>query len=295
MPKIILMVMRKAVLNLLAAGPFLLLGLIGLNSRMDRTDWQFVEYGPTTSAKIYAYVGPIRAATYASQVSASEWEIEYIVDYWIDEAQDGRLTDILPASAQLDAVSGPYQEILDSKRTLAIAAQKVAKAMEHRGDINGAVRIHAKILELGEIAKYGEFTSYTSAAVEQSEALRNIARLAPRLDEAERQQLSRAVSALKWPQKSFSTVIGHITVAYQRDRTRAGDDPIPLVVLSGDELMASSQSRLEEQLEDWQRLSVSDPELISLFGKSRVAYLHDRQLKEAVMVALAALDPSYVN
>ncbi len=291
----ILMVFKKAVLNLLVVGPFLLLGLIGLNARMNRAAWSFVEYGPVTSNKIYAYIEPIIIASLASRHGATEAEVLDALGVWTEGLRSGYLNDVPPASAELDGISGAYQQILASKHMLLASAEKIALSREKDGDFVGAAEIYSMIIEIGDVAKYSEFSSFTIGSVDQAKALRSIARIAPKLTVEERKQVALSLRPLTNPRLTFLDVIENISAAYQTDRARAGEPMLSIVVSNRSHLLASNQDSIDERLAEWQRLSISDPDLISLYGKSRIAYLQHVQVSEATMIALAALDLSNVS
>lgn len=295
MPKIHLMVFRKAVLNLMVAGPFMVLALLGLNARLDRGKWQFVEYGPATSRLVYAYIGPIQAASFVTSPEAEGDDVLLVLDYWIGSAEDGRLKDIPPASAELDGGSGAYQEIIRTKRRLIESAMRVAQDRENNGDFIGAARVYAKIVQAGDIAKFGEFAAFTSGSAQQSEALRSIAKVATHLEPLEKAEITSALRVVTHPRGSFIDVINNIATAYRHDQSRMGEEPISTLVTAKQDGIASMDERTDQRLLDWQQVAKRDPDLASLYGMSRVAYLQNKQLKETSMVALSALDLSYIN
>jgi hypothetical protein len=292
MPMIVLMLVKKAVYYVLAAGPFLLLGMIAINSRYAVHDWDFVEYGPETTARIEAYIEPVkasRAAFHDGRAKSSE-AVRSAVGAWLEAGRHGALHDIPPASALDEGTSVIYGQILDAKQELVEASLLEANRLASSGRWDAAATLYVDVVELGNIAKYSEFESLTRASTLQIEALAGLASVTARLDSDTRQALaSRLGRQAPAPDKAVTHMVDRFAMAYGQDLRRSGKSTVRLEAARHQQRTASTEDPMAAKFEGWQELTATDRSLYSLYGRSRVAYVHHLRFKKQFEITLGVL------
>lgn len=296
MPKILLMLVKKAVYYVLAAGPFLLLGIISINSRMSTNHWDFVEYGPETSERIFAYVVPIERvrATFVGGVPTSRAAHRETIDLWLALDRSGDLRDIPPATTMNDGTSAVYEQVLAERQVLVDATVKWAKSESGAGNYSAAAELLADAIDLANIAKFSEFSSLAESANYQAQALAQLASISPRLSEEQRAMLLKRLEGLEpTSERSLSNLVDRYSIAYSRDLRREGRSTALIEAARDRQKLASTEDPIMSRIEGLQQLSISDRSLISLYGRSRMATIHHARFeKQLEMTRLALGQPS---
>jgi hypothetical protein len=285
---------KKAVYYVLAAGPFLLLGVIAINSRLSSNHWDFVEYGPETSKRIEAYATPValaRAAVVNSSITSGE-TLRESLDAWLEGGREGMLKDIPPPTTMNDGSTLVYEQILDAKLRLTTAALRRADELALEGQTARAADLYVDVVELGQIAKYSEFASLAEGSTYQVSALIALARIAPRLEEPHRQAIHARLATLDdVPEQSLTNMVDRFSVAYSRDVQRTGKSMAMIEIAHEQQRLASAEDPIQARIEGWQRLSVHDTSLVTLYGRSRSAYIHHLRFVSQIADTMRALLP----
>ncbi len=269
------MLVKRAVYYVLAAGPFLLLGFIAINSRMSSNHWEFVEYGPETTKRIEAYVGPVtisRQAIFKGRVTSPD-ALRQAIDAWITASRAGALKDITPATTLSEGSTPVYEQILDARRDLAEVTLRQANLVRNEGRLREAAYLYADVLEIANVAKYSEFSSLSDAAAYQIAALNRLSEIASELDRESRIEIIARIESLDSdPDRSLIHIVDTLSVAYSRDLLREGRASTTIEAAREQRRLASNEDPLLARIEGWQQMALTDRTLISMYGRCGTAY-----------------------
>jgi tryptophan 2,3-dioxygenase len=273
---ILIVLLKRIVYYVLAAGPFLLVGLIAINSRMNTNHWEFIEYGPETMRRIEAYAGPVaqsREAIHKGRATSRE-ALREALDSWLLPARNGELKDIPPPTALNEGTTSVYSQILDAKQTLLDVAMREGTALAEAGRHRDAAMLYADVLEIADAGKYSEFSSVSEASTYQVASLKRIADLADKLSAADQAAIIARVDRLEGePGRTLVHVVDRLSAVYAVDLRRQGRSPLPVEASKAREELASNSDPTATSLESWQALSKREDSLLSMYGRSKVAYV----------------------
>ena len=276
------MLVKKAVFQLLAAGPFLLLGLIAISGRTNVNTYEFIEYGPAMNGLVKAYAGPVRVAVAyqdAKKQPANQQQLLEAIEYWLTAYRNGELKDIHPATTVFDGWTSVHSSILDARSTLLRDGYDVANEWAALGQYEDAANLYGDLIELGTVAKYGDFSSLIASAPFQARILGSLAAISSELDEAQRCSLATQIEALEQPDRNPTLIVNHMAVAYSRDLRRKGMSTDRLEAVRSSHTLASNDEE-EFKLEKWVEIASYDHNLISLAARSRIALTQERRYRE---------------
>ncbi len=290
---ILLMLVKRAVYYVLAAGPFLLIGLIAINSRMNTNHWEFVEYGRETTTRIHAYARPVTLVrqTVVKGKATSPEALRQTIDAWLESSRKGELKDIVPPTTYSEGTTPIYDQVVRAKQTLVDTALRHGHVLQSQGKARDAAYFYADVLELADIAKYSEFSSLTESATYQVSTLRRIAQLAPQLDADVRAGILERIDALDpGTERSLIHIVDRLSVAYSHDVQRDGRSAALIEAARDSRRLASNEDPLIARINGWEKLSNGDPALVSLSGRSRVAYSQHVRYQAQLAETRAALE-----
>ncbi|MCH7903245.1 MAG: hypothetical protein IH944_01610 [Armatimonadetes bacterium] len=282
MPIILIMLVKKAVYQLLAAGPFLLLGLIAISGRTSANAYEFIEYGPAMNDSILAYVDPVRVSVaYESEAkqSPNRQQLLEAIEFWLTAYRNGELKDIRPATTILDGRTSAYTSILDARSTLLRDGYDLANEWATLGQYEDAANLYGDLIELANVAKYGDFSSLIASAPFQMRILGSIEAISSELDEAQRTRLASQIEELEQPGRNPTQIVNHMAVVYSRDLRRKGESTNWLAAVRSSHTLASNDEE-EFKLEEWIEITSSDQDLLPLAARSRVALSQERRYRE---------------
>ena len=290
---ILVPMVKRAVYYFLATGPFLLLGMIAINSRLRVNDWQFVEYGRETSARIHAYAGPVKQVreriTFGN--SYTEEDLRNVLALWLDGFASGELQDVQPATTIDFGMTSVYQQILDAKLTLASATIRHGDYLRSRGEYGAAAEFYLSAAELSNVGKYSEFLSITDGAITQTACIERLVAISTELDAFQRLEATARISMLDDDTgRSIAHTASRAAAVYQADLQRRGETATNIEAgrVSG-ALANASDDPVLARIEKWRTTGLSDGSRMPLFGQSRLAYIHERQFEETLQAALGLL------
>ncbi len=290
---ILLMLVRRVVYYVLAAGPFLLIGLIAINSRLNVHHWEFIEYGPETTTRIEAYSRPVQLVrrTIVKGRPVSTADLQATIDAWLDLGRKGELKDIYPPTTQFEGSSVVYDQIVTAKQALVDNSLRYGHTLQRDGKTREAAYVYADVLELAEIAKYSELSSLCESATYQASTLKRLALLAVELEPTDRAAILGRIAKLDTsPDRSLIHVIDRLSVTYSLDLQREGRSAAPIEAARDSQRLASNADPLEARITAWEQISSSDRSLISLTGRSRIALAQEARFRAQLASARKALD-----
>lgn len=272
---ILIVLLKRIVYYVLAAGPFLLVGFIAINSRMNTNHWEFIEYGPETMRRIEAYAGPVaqsRAAIDKGRAKSPE-ALRKALDAWIVPARNGELKDIPPPTALNEGTTSVYNQILHAKQTLLDVAMREGTRLTVAGKHREAAMLYADVLEIANVAKYSEFSSVSEASTYQVASLKRITEISDQLSTADLAAIVARVDRLESePGRTLTHVVDRLSAVYAEDLRRQGRSPRPIDAIKAREKLASNSDPMATSMESWQALSRREDALLSMYGRSKVAY-----------------------
>jgi len=282
---------RKAILYLLASGPLLLLGMISINSRLNRGQWDFVEYSPEATVRITAYVKPIIASRGHFQSGEHRDCAQRCpgVDAWLSASRSGELKDIHPPTAAYADSSHLYDQILREKTVVVGHALKLAKRLEAAGHHYAAASSFADVLELSDAAKFSEFGAFVDASTVQLAALERIASIADLLTDQERLGLVARIDSLASPDRSLAHTVDKLSTVYRLDQARMNKSTTTFEAARDGRRLASSTDPMKDKIEFWQTLIGSDASALTLYAQSQLAYIQNVKFGTALAQTKAAL------
>lgn len=297
---ILIMLVKKVVYQLMAAGPILLLGMIAVNSRAKVDTWQFIEYGPETSARLFAYATPIREvrSRFVYKDDYDEQDIHETIDIWLKGYRNGDLQDIFPATTMFEGSTSAYQQVVAARHKLVYRAREQAELYFEEGEYEMAAELFTDILEVANIAKYGEFAILADSANTQAAALNRLIELSPKLTEDQRARITKRISRLDDPKRSLAHIISRISAAYRIDLTRQGRSTAVIEAARANQTLASADDLDQLRIEEWRHMSTADRALIPLYARSRMAYLNTKEYDATLVLTLEAMkhsDPEKVT
>lgn len=291
LPIIAVMLVKKAVLQFMAAGPFLLLGMISINSRFSESTWEFIEYGPATSARVSAYIEPVRAVRehLVWKKDANESDVRHVVGLWLEAYRNGELLDIYPATTAFDGSPGVYDQIQAARQKLIDRVKLAAKKHESEGDMATAAFLYADILELANIAKYSEFGALSMSSVVQTDVLHKLTELSSELSESQHEELLSKMTALHQPDRSLAHTMNRVSVVFRADLAREGRPTAIIEAARSSRTLASTTELEQLMIDEWRQLSNMDRSFAPLYVQSRLAQYNQGKFIEAVKQAVRAL------
>jgi hypothetical protein len=293
LPMILLAMVKRAVYYALASGPFLLLGMIVINSRLRVNDWQFVEYGSETSSRIHAYAGPVsqvrQRIAYGKSYTADD--LRSVIALWLDAYARGDLQDVQPATTIEYGMTPVYQQILDAKQILVSAAIRQGDQLRSEGEHGEAAEFYVSAAELANVGKYSEFLSITEGAIYQIASIERLVAISPELDAAKCAEIAARIDLLD---DDTARTLAHTTsraaAIYQADLNRRGERASILEAARESGAMVTAEGDpVVGRIELWRATGLSDGTRMPLFGRSRMALLHERQYAETLEAALGVL------
>lgn len=291
MPMIFLMLVKKFIYQLMAAGPILLLGLIAIHSRAKFDAWQFTEYGPDTSSRIYAYIDPIKAVrnrfVYKDEYDAQE--VHEAIEIWLAEYRAGKLQDIYPVTTVLEGQTGVYQQIVTARHRLLYRARDQADIYFRDEEYVKAAELFTDIIEVANIAKFGEFSILAESSGTQSDALLRLVELSPFLSPEHRDSISERINQLDDPSRSLTHTVSRISTVYRFDLLQQGRSTAIIEAARSNHSLASAENLDSMRIEEWRLMSTVDRALIPLYARSRMAYLNQQKFDSTRALALSAL------
>jgi hypothetical protein len=289
------MLVKRIVYYVLAAGPFLLIGLIAINSRLNANHWEFVEYGPETTLRIEAYSRPVemvRNAIVKGRPVSTE-ELRKTIDAWLEGSRRGDLRDIYPPTTQVDGSAVIYDQIVRAKQTLVDNALRYGHVLQSQGRTREAALVYADVFELADVGKYSELSALCESATYQSSTLKRIAQLAGSLSAEDRSAILARLSSLdRSPERTLSQIVDRLCVTYARDLERQGRSAAPIEAARDHQRLASNEDPLESRIKIWERISSSDQLLTPLSSRSRIALAQETRYESQLATAVAALGAS---
>lgn len=275
MPKIILVLVKRIVYYILASGPFLLMGFIAINSRMNVNHWEFIEYGPESTSRIEAYAAPVAMSRQAIDrgLPKSQEALRQALDAWLEASRNGQLKDIPPPTALDEGTTSVYDQILKAKQTLLDVTMREGTKLTAVGRYSEAAMLYADVLEIGDVAKYSEFSSVSESSTYQVASLKRIADLAQHLSPEDHAAILARIDRLEGePGRSLVHVVDRLAAIYAEDLRRQGRSPRPVEAIKARERLASNNDPTETSLESWQSLSRREDALMSMYGRSKAAF-----------------------
>lgn len=276
------MLVKKAVFQLLAAGPFLLLGLIAISGRTNATTYEFIEYGPAMNDSVLAYADPVRiSAAYgnAARLSPNRQQLLEAIEFWLTAYRNGELKDIRPATTIFDGRTSAYTSILDARSTLLRDGYDLANEWAALGQYEDAAELYGDLIELANVAKYGDFSSLIASAPFQTRVLGSLGAISSELEAAQRCLIATQIEALEQPDRNPIVIVNHLASVYSRDLRRKGLSSEGLGAVRSDRTLASNEEE-EYRLENWIEITSSDQDLNPLAARSRLALSQERRYRE---------------
>ena len=291
LPIIALVLVKKAVLQFMASGPILLLGVIAINSRFSESTWEFIEYGPATSVRVSAYIEPVKAVRerLVWNADADESDVRYVVGLWLDAYRNGELLDIFPATTADESSLGVYYQIQAARQELIYRAKKAARKRESEGEIVIAAYLYTDILELANIGKYSEFGALSSSSIVQADVLHKLIELSPELTESQHEDIVSRISGLQQPNRSIAHTMSRVSVVYRADLARQGKPTAIIAAARSSRTHASAADRDLFRIDEWRQLSDADSSFAPLYTLSRLAHYQQVKFIEANEQAISAL------
>ncbi len=292
LPIIALMLVKKAILQLMAAGPILLLGMIAINSRLHESTWEFIEYGPATSARVSAYMEPVRAVRehLVWKQDADDSDVRYVIAVWLEAYRNGELLDIYPATTVSEGFPGVYQQILSARQNLIQRAKLAARQSESEGDVVAAAHLYTDVLELANIGKYSEFGALSRSSVIQTDVLLKLIELSPKLPDLQQQEILARIDMLNQPNRSITHTVNRLSAVYRADLAREGRSMAIIEVVRDSPTLASAEDTDLLKIDEWRQLSNIDGSLTPLYTSSRLAHYHQTKFREAKAKAADVLN-----
>jgi tryptophan 2,3-dioxygenase len=272
---IFLVLVKRIVYYILAAGPFLLMGFIAINSRMNVNHWEFIEYGPETVRRIEAYAGPVaqtRHSIHKGRPKSPE-DLRAALDAWLVPARRGELLDIPPPTALNEGTTSVYDQILQAKQSLLDVAMRQGTMLSTAGKFREAAMLYADVLEIANIAKYSEFASVSESSTYQVASLKRISDLSGKLSREDQAAILARVNKLDGqPGRTLEHVVDRLSAVYAEDLRRQGRSARPVDAIRSRESLASNGDPMATTMENWQTLSRREDSLMTMYGRSKVAY-----------------------
>ena len=291
LPIIALVLVKKAVYQFMASGPILLLGMIAINSRFNESTWVFIEYGPATSARVSAYIEPVRAVRehLKWKNNADEGDLRYVVGLWLEGYRSGELLDIYPATIADEGLPGVYDQIQTARQELIQRAKRAARKLESEGEIAPAAFLYADVLELANIGKYSEFGALSMSSIIQTDVLQKLIELSPDLSESQHGEILSRIHGLEQPNRSISHTMNRVAVVYRADLARQGRSPAIIEAARNSRTLASAVDGNLFKIDEWRLLSDVDKSFVPLYTRTRLAHYHQVKFIEATERAVSAL------
>jgi hypothetical protein len=283
---------KRAVYYLLATGPFLLLGMIAINSRLSVNDWQFVEYGSATSSRIRAYAGPVgQVRERIAYKDHTDEDLHSVMALWLEAHASGALEDVPPATTIDYGMTSVYEQILDAKQTLVSAAIRRGDERRSDGEYGKAAEFYLSAAELANVGKYSEFLAVSDGAISQSACIERLVAISSELDELQRLEVIVRIDMLDDDTaRTLAHTAARAAAVYQADLRRRGEKTTTLEAarVSG-ALATADDDPVLERIEEWRTTGLSDGTRMPLFGRSRMALIHERRYRETLQAALGKL------
>ncbi len=213
---------RKFAYEVMAAGPFIMLGAIGIHARTTVDGWTPIEYAPAQLENVRAYVVPVRTSSPASIKTPGG--LRKAADAWLSANRKGLLKDVFPVAVGENAAETPRGEIIEAKMNVAFALQGRAHHMAAEGDVARACDMLADAFEIGAIGKYGSFESVVSSCSAQQSALEGLRDFAGSISADQRTALARRIASTPKPARPLDRIVAHLREGYTAQLRRNGDD-----------------------------------------------------------------------
>lgn len=198
--------------------PFALYAYIGILGRTQVLAFETPEYGPAVAERIYAYGPYLRAIDETKLGDPAKYEdrLLKVADRWVQAREQGKLTDIFPATMHDESDLGVRGEINRGRFMLIEALKRQASIHWKAGKSTRAVRATIAALHVAEVGKYADFPTATRTSLMQRQIMREAATHLHRLSDEERAYLARGIQDLPDGDGSMDRLIAHIELIHLR-------------------------------------------------------------------------------
>jgi len=276
---------RKLAYELMAAGPFIMLAMIGVHARTTSFDWNPVEYGPVQNQHVRAYIGPVRAvrALKADDI----YEVQKTADDWIRLHDSGELKSVRTVYLQdLSQDSSVINQIVEAKMYLATVLNDWATYKQQRGEPKQSCELALQAYEVAAIGKYGFFDNVARSSALQEKALDVVASEGPKLSSTNRTVLIQQLKKASRTERDLNGILADARWAYFGMLKRQGVETSDGAVEGSFEKLAyltSPNHTLGEASEAFKLcLTTSDTDLAYIALMARQAKMAESSLRDRI-------------
>lgn len=217
---------RRTVLTFMAWGPIIFTAVVGVQTRISSSDWQFPTATAQQEAVVYAYAPYVRKLhSLGNGERLDQGAALSLANDWISAASGGELEPLRPAFFEDRSEDGIKSEIIEAQQELTSLLLKAAQ--QGQGLSKGERVTYAlTAINLVETLKYSDFRTLYLANKEQGRAVGILAELAPGLDGATKAKVAKELDEAKVSFEKFDEVTKVARQQYAESKIRRGLEPL---------------------------------------------------------------------
>ena len=215
---------RRTVFTLMAWGPILFTAVVGIQTRLDKPDWQFPAATPKQEQVVYAYA-PYVQKVHSLRNREDGSSALVLAKDWLAAANAGELQTLRPAFFEDRSEEGIKAEIIGAQQELTSLLLGVAQREQGLSTAERA-KYALTAIKLAESLKYSDFRTLYVANKEQGRAVGILAELAPSMDEATKETVTDELNSAKVSFEKFDEVTKLARQQYAESKIRRGLEPL---------------------------------------------------------------------
>lgn len=186
--------------------PTAFLVLVAVGARQPVEAWERPTTDEVRERQIDAYIQPLRLARTAMS-SGRRADLLSAAQTWLREHERGRLPDLTPSYVGDTSHTGVKLDILQTKLEFARRLRESSVELARQNRREEALQDALVALRVTQIGKYADLHAVAASSRQTQKILSHLLELAPRLSQAEREQLKQVVAGMERKEARLASLL----------------------------------------------------------------------------------------